>query len=1058
MCRDDVTIRKVASRHKILLGRSPEVAELEAGLGELSAGRGSLFLLTGEPGIGKTRLADEAARLAAARGVPVHWGRAWEAGGAPAYWPIVQALRSMAAGPSILDALVTASPPQLDRFQLFEAVDAFLRAAAPPPRLMVLDDLHAADPSALQLLHFMVRELRSRPLMVIGTYRDAEARLQPELRTLFAHIAREATVLPLRPLDRGEVAQYVAQATGSDPAGQRVDEIFLQSEGNPLFLREVLQLSGAQARRSEGIHEVVRARLALIPSESRAALEAAAVLGREFAAEPLAAVAGVPELEARARIEPAAHAGLVESFGEPPRWRFTHVLLRQRLYEDLSSERRAALHRAAAAELRTRREGPPLAELAHHLARAVPAVSPVEAAHAAMQAADHAMRLLAFEDALAFYESAQRLLGNDSAEERSVAEAALGAGRALMRMAEVDRGREACTRAAELARRLGDGELFARAVIAGGYEHAPMVRDLAAIARLEEALAMLPPGDGALRARCLAQLAADRQPEADLQPLVEMAREAVAMARRVGDPETLRATLSAATYALSVFADSAERRLMNQEVVRLATAAGDRRLALRAHGFMVGDFVERGDMAGAQPHIVMVESLLREFRHGRHHWIASILRLMESLGEGRFEEAQRRYQEALEGVAQDEARGALLAAAPIAIACVTERYEDVAGLESEVRARFDSLGYDLASYIGELMIAMLHGRSGDRRRAEAQLETLRAHPPFETIDEPSWLAPLTDACHLAGDAKLADRLYRTLLPRAQLLYHLGPLTACIDLPYARHLGLLAETLGRADDAVAHLEAALELASRAGMRGHLARLRYELARSLLARGSADDRARAATLLAEARALATELGQTVLLPRIEAIGIDPPAPPVAEARATRFSLEREGDYWALEWAGRTVRLRDSRGLGLLASLVENAGQELHVLQLASPTAERTESSDAGALLDPKAVQAYRRRLLDLREELDDAEQCADLARAGKAKDEMDFLTQELARAVGLGGRERRAGDAAERARTAVQKRLREAVRKIEDELPELGRHLDQTIHTGIFCGYFPDGRRR
>ena len=112
----------------------------------------------------------------------------------------------------------------------------------------------------------------------------------------------------------------------------------------------------------------------------------------------------------------------------------------------------------------------------------------------------------------------------------------------------------------------------------------------------------------------------------------------------------------------------------------------------------------------------------------------------------------------------------------------------------------------------------------------------------------------------------------------------------------------------------------------------------------------------------------------------------------------------------------------------------------------------------MLDEQAVQSYRRRLLELREELDEAEGFADAGRADRAREEIDFLTEELARAVGLGGRDRRAGAAAERARTAVQKRLRNAIRRIEEGLPELGRHLDQAIRTGTFCGYLPDGRHR
>ncbi|HWB73507.1 MAG TPA: AAA family ATPase, partial [Nannocystaceae bacterium] len=360
-------MQKLPGWHKLWLGRTRELAELEAGLDDLAVGRGSLFLLTGEPGIGKTRLADECARRAAARGAPVHWGRAWEAGGAPAFWPLLQALRPIAPELAVLDRLVAPSPTPVDRFALFEQIARAVHAAVPPPRLIVLDDLHAADASSLELLHFIVRELRTRPLMIVGTYRDAEARLADELRPLLARISREGCLLPLARLDRREVEEFVAHATGSAPSREQADELYAQTEGNPLFLRELLQLSTTTARQSEGIHEVLRARLSLIPRDSSRVLEAAAVLGREFAAAQLAAVAGITEIEGRVAVEPAAHAGLVEAFDDPPRWRFTHVLLRQALYDAIEVGRRASLHARAARWLHETAATPALAELAHHV-------------------------------------------------------------------------------------------------------------------------------------------------------------------------------------------------------------------------------------------------------------------------------------------------------------------------------------------------------------------------------------------------------------------------------------------------------------------------------------------------------------------------------------------------------------------------------------------------------------------------------------------------------------------------------------------------------------------
>jgi hypothetical protein len=220
----------------------------------------------------------------------------------------------------------------------------------------------------------------------------------------------------------------------------------------------------------------------------------------------------------------------------------------------------------------------------------------------------------------------------------------------------------------------------------------------------------------------------------------------------------------------------------------------------------------------------------------------------------------------------------------------------------------------------------------------------------------------------------------------------------------------------------------------------------------------------TVLDAARAIAEELGQTTLVARIDAVAagrsrsaVPPPTPDDAA-----FTLRLEGEHWTVSHRGRSIVLRDSRGLKVLAQLVGNPGVELHVAQLVTAdacTGEATaDTGDAGALLDRETISAYRRRLLDVREQLEEAESFSDAGRALRLREEIEGLTRELARGVGLGGRERRAGVAAERARTTVQKRLRSAIARIEEGLPELGRHLERTIRTGTFCGYFPDGPTR
>src|SRR5262249_44564045 len=197
-----------------------------------------------------------------------------------------------------------------------------------------------------------------------------------------------------------------------------------------------------------------------------------------------------------------------------------------------------------------------------------------------------------------------------------------------------------CLRAADLAKKLNSGERFARAVLGCAYEYAPGVRNTQLIALLEEALTMLPPGDGALRARCMAQLAAERQPEPDTRGPMDLARGAVAMARRLGDKDTLRFTLTAAGLALMAYADTQERIALNQETLRLAQAAHGRRLALRAHLLLVCDHWEQGAEGRSELHVRSCESLASEFPHGAFEWMPICLRASISLSKGRFNEAE----------------------------------------------------------------------------------------------------------------------------------------------------------------------------------------------------------------------------------------------------------------------------------------------------------------------------------------------------------------------------------------------------------------------------------
>jgi hypothetical protein len=257
--------------------------------------------------------------------------------------------------------------------------------------------------------------------------------------------------------------------------------------------------------------------------------------------------------------------------------------------------------------------------------------------------------------------------------------------------------------------------------------------------------------------------------------------------------------------------------------------------------------------------------------------------------------------------------------------------------------------------------------------------------------------------------------------------------------------------------------------------------------LLVRGQAGDWSRALGLLERALATVDTLGMAAVAGGIRTLhatqaaqtGGPTPAEPTAAAAAPEAAgnlFRREGEYWTICYEGAVMRLRDAKGLRHLARLLAHPGQEFRAVDLeaaesqpgqAAPVGRRGRAGDgelevrpdlgdAGPLLDAAAKAAYQARLAELRAELEEAEAFNDLARAARARQELDFLVGELARAVGLGGRDRRAASHAERARLNVTRAIRAAMANLAAANSSLGRHLSSTIRTGRYCSYTPDPR--
>jgi hypothetical protein len=298
-----------------------------------------------------------------------------------------------------------------------------------------------------------------------------------------------------------------------------------------------------------------------------------------------------------------------------------------------------------------------------------------------------------------------------------------------------------------------------------------------------------------------------------------------------------------------------------------------------------------------------------------------------------------------------------------------------------------------------------------------------------------------------------------------------------------YLGVLAAAMSHWESAVEHFEAAIRANTRLGARAFLARTQYEYARMLIRRGRSAERSQALALAAQAEDTARALGMVSIsesCARLRAPGAGPAlasehAAPIRPATGGQNLFRREGDYWTVVYEGSVVRFRDSKGLRYLSRLLASPGREFHVIDLeteesrtapaapgparASGAAEleaRADLGDAGEMLDAKAKAEYKARLQDLQAELDEAESFNDPVRTTKIKEEIDFLVTELARAVGLGGRDRKAASHAERARLNVTRAIKAALDNIARNQPPLGRHLRSTIRTGRYCSYTPDPR--
>lgn len=815
-----------------------------------------IVLVAGEPGIGKTRLVTELARSVHPDAV-VLLGRCFEGVGAP-YAPFVEALRHLVAhaplalleahvaqAGSDLDRLVPdlgrrlgaavgdapAVDAELARLRLFEAVvDLLARAGAQTPMLLVLDDLHWADASSVELLMWIARAAQPLRLAIIGTYRDTDVARSHPFASALADLRRIPGVdrVPLGGLDESEVVTFMEMAGGHElpDAGRELAALLWQeTEGNPFFLQEVLvhlAESGAivhdgtqwvatrpvnEAGVPEGVRDVIGRRLSALADDANDVLRAASVIGLEF---DLTLLAAMTDRDAEALLdvlEPPCERGLLIE-AAVDRYRFAHGLIRQTLDEELAAGRRARLHRRAADALLASTVHRP-AELARHLIEAGPLGDPALAVDAAARAAHDAESNLAWEQAADWYRAAidQSDLASDDDPERD-ARLQIGLGTALNIADQPRDARVPLLAAFDAARRADRTDLMIQAALAYGSTRPAWLEygDLRGLAMLDEVAARVHDDDVRVRALLATRVAAWHQLDSGDGAWTLM-RDAVELARAADDAAVLAAALNIANYGGAFLHDGRQYGARAAEAVAVARAAADPfaiGTAMSNHSIALitlGRLAEGARVALDQLHYgseVGAASIVKDAA-----WTLNQVEIMA----GRIDVARARLDELLAQPMASAGEGLASFGQLLVLADLTDPAA-MADLWLQTDAEHNPIVFIFPWQ------AANHAWAGRRDEAHAALATWReqtrpACPGFIRAYTDAWAARVA---WWSADAVTAAMLYDVLARfEGTWAYAQG---AAIGL-IATALGQCAHLRGDLDLAVAHFEGALADAQREG---------------------------------------------------------------------------------------------------------------------------------------------------------------------------------------------------------------------------------------------------
>jgi class 3 adenylate cyclase len=898
-----------------LAGRDDDLAVLGERLLQSRAGERQLVLLSGEPGVGKTRLAIELTRRAHAEGAIVLYGRCDPEPLTP-HQPFVEALRHYvetapvddlardvaAAGGELCRILpeITvrlrqapqplAGDPDGARFRLFEAVATLLvEVSMTAPLLLVLDDLHSADEASLLLLRHLARDSRPASLLVLGTYRATEVGSSHTLERVLHDLVTEDRFVrrQIAGVDESGVAAMIAAQTGAGniEAAQRLQA---RTAGNPFFVGEVLRSLAARGPAEierallsddyeipAGVRQVIEQRIVSLGDQARRLLSIAAIAGPRFDLALLERASGRPLDELLDTLERATDARLLEELPDAVGgFTFAHALVRDTLYHGLAAARRARLHQLVGEALEAFAADaaePPLSDLAYHFANAADAGLEKAVLYGRL-AAKRALDQLAYEQAALNYDRALAALQRQpEADPHERASLLVALGDARTRAGDRERARQAFLAAAELARALDDGMLLGRAALGLGGEWLRIGKvDDVLLDLGQDALGRLGDRDPQLRIRLLGRVAAELLfcPGQD-QNRDSLSAEAVDEARDLGDPATLAAALNARHVAVWG-ANPAERLELATEQLTAAVQAGDRELAMVGHTWRFADLCELGDIAAAEQELEACTHGAANLRQPFHRWEVTRLRAALAIFRGDFVEGERLAHEALKISMRATAESA---PAHYAGQLFTVRWHQ--GRAAELIEPGHALAREYPHLpVWQAIVAIMHADVGQLAEARDLLAPLAANGFADIPHNSAWaigLAVAAEATALLGDSEWAQSLYELLHPYAHLNLSAGGASGHTGSA-ARILGMLASTTGRLELAAAHFETALTANAHMGTRPWEAWTQYEYGKTLLTSEQPRRRKEGERLLEDAHRTARQIGMGGILKRLRDTPLD------------------------------------------------------------------------------------------------------------------------------------------------------------------------------------------